>query len=163
MTREIKFRVWDTVEKVMYIDHLYIKRLKGHLFFSLEGDMTCYREDIRGGDDCLGDLDIGYCPSDFIVMQYTGLQDKNGKEIYEGDVVELPSYMMGKKYGTFLKKVEFKDGVFGIREEALFTPLIDTEESDLDSKRRIPNYGVVYDRTFPQANIIGNIYENPEL
>ena len=64
MTREIKFRIWRIEEKKMYPAY------------------SIYDIDIE---------DEGCVPSnDAIVMQFTGLLDKNGKEIYEGDIVEDP-------------------------------------------------------------------------
>ena len=66
---------------------------------------------------------------DFVLMQYTGLKDKNGKEIYEGDILKT-------KYGT---KFSFNDLV----EYHIW-------------KMKAPN-------AFYDVEIIGNIYENPEL
>lgn len=61
MTREIKFRFWDKYNKEMLYRDLY--------FFEEEG--------IRTVPD-----------KQYEVMQYTSLKDKNGKEVYEGDVVK---------------------------------------------------------------------------
>jgi len=71
------------------------------------------------------------------IEQYTGLKDKNGKEIYEGDIV-------GEEGIVYL--VEFEDGMF---ELAHGTPLID--------------WIYARERQGLEIEIIGNIHEIPEL
>lgn len=72
------------------------------------------------------------------LMQYTGLKDKNGKEIYEGDIVQTHT----KEFA----KVVFQNGCF-MWDNA---PLCYDEEWE-------------FAKTEKWAEIIGNIYENPEL
>ena len=69
------------------------------------------------------------------IGQYTGLDDKNGKEIYEGDIV---------KYENMTGKIMFFNGSF------ILSDLEETEEWEL---------GVINE----EVEIIGNIYDNPEL
>jgi uncharacterized phage protein (TIGR01671 family) len=80
----------------------------------------------------------------FPVNQYTGLKDKNGKEIYEGDVLE---YRDGTDYAHFKIYWNEKDARF-----------YDTRIEDGDSQTGYDGFNF-----FTDCKIIGNIHENPEL
>ncbi len=72
MNREIKFRIWDTENKEM----LKVQEL--------DFEPTFYGGRILIRPDQYSDY---FDAEDMILMQYTGLHDKNGKEIYEGDII----------------------------------------------------------------------------
>ena len=74
-----------------------------------------------------------------VVMQYTGLKDKNGKEIYEGDLVTNQSRNNKQPHPVIFKQGKFIAFYQNLAYD--FAPEIDIE----------------------QIEIIGNIYENPEL
>lgn len=83
--------------------------------------------------------EIGFRSNKFYVwLQYTGLKDKHGKEIYEGDILQLPSRYYGDTY---------------------YEKSIGVIEWDYDSWY-VKNQG---DAQYSDMEIIGNIYENPEL
>ena len=79
------------------------------------------------------------------VMQYTGLQDKNGKEIYEGDIVAV------KKFKWIIAMGCSTDGEYGWLQKRIGDDVgksyIITENDGIDER----------------YEVIGNIYENPEL
>lgn len=78
--------------------------------------------------------------ANIILMQYTGLNDKNGKEIYEGDIVEHRNFL-----NEFIGRYEVRWGQFG------FTLA--------DPSKPLENYYV----TPTLLEVIGNIHSNPEL
>ena len=119
--REIKFRAWHKEEKIIG-EVLGIDILHKEIFFSNE-DVDCYEHtDFKNIE----------------LMQYTGLKDKNNKEIYEGDIVTLHN----SKY-----KVIF------LNEEARFVLRDDEFEYEIPFTNN----------NNKRMEIIGNIYENPEL
>ena len=75
-----------------------------------------------------------------ILMQFTGLTDKNGKEIYEGDIVDVDDYSNGAYFGINQPRkritIQYQDLSVGI------------------------GFHILHKNN---AEIIGNIYENPEL
>ena len=130
--REIKFRAWHKEKKLM----LDVATIEFREDGTCEG-ARCNHPLIHGGNWYY------YLDEDIKLIQYTGLKDKNGKEVYEGDIVEC--YVDGIKE---ISKVEFFEGCFCIR----------AKNNDPDY---IPCLCTV--DTNQTLEIIGNIYENPEL
>lgn len=146
MTREIKFRAWDKDSGVMYYSDKDEDNGEGFILWNIDSGGIYFTEnqmwhEIEGGEDSGEKWDYRKPNQD--LMQFTGLKDKNGKEIYEGDIVKFIDTEFGGE--AFLATnaegiVSYKDGCFGIdiKDYHLLLPL-----------RKI--------------EVIGNIYENPEL
>ena len=124
--REIKFRAWIKEKKAIFevilIDYVtkkvtYLLERVGHLL------------NVR--NDKFNDVEF---------MQYTGLEDKNGKEIYEGDI-------LFESFGERYYKVVFENGSFRAEFKG------DFEEYSFD----------LIDVVAQGCEVLGNIYENPEL
>lgn len=156
MSREIKFRAWDKeAEQMIHSDDRDIKERGEEYFFSFSNDnLSC---------SCLVDCEdiMGYTTQESEeldnIMQYTGLKDKNGKEIYEGDIWydsdEYVTYVCrwDDDYARFVWESYAIPGMMtesGWNEDAGEWSHIDTEGIDSYDTKSI--------------EIIGNEYENPE-
>lgn len=130
--REIKFRCWDTENKEM----LDIQELD-------------YRDSYNGQPMIRTTMYSDYYDTeDMILMQYTGLKDKNGKEIYEGDIIYCKKYIGGNWIEDCIEKgyVNFNNGEFGLyRKQEYYQSLYKFKEYDYEFE------------------VIGNMYDNPEL
>ena len=102
---------------------------------------------------------IGYSGGNYSIrfdeielMQYTGLKDKNGKEIYEGDIVKVKLYK-GEEEEYFLGKVEYFGSNF----------IVDSDNNSDYHVYDLDGFGIDFKYNLEDCEVIGNIYENPEL
>jgi len=122
--REIKFRAWDK----------YFKE------FSLTVNVEAYK------------LSLDY-PDRYVLMQFTGLKDKNGKEIYEGDIVRYRIY-----YTNFFRTKPNSNhhdehiGIVEWRNDSACFWINGKTWTEFD-----------WIKIIASVKVIGNIYENPEL
>jgi hypothetical protein len=145
--REIKFRAWDIVIKEMYED------LHGFIYFDDEDEKDAlYKPMIRLVNDT---IDESFLYGRIILMQFTGLLDKNGKEIYEGDMIRY-KYLPGKGFWNCDKMHIIKWGSTGFKMEPL--PNKGGFNGWLCS---LP--GAYMPSCQELFEVIGNIYSNPEL
>ena len=138
--REIKFRAWQSC-KPGYVYKDEVPRM-------IDLDMQAYLE--SGGIN--GDIE-NMQKSGIILMQFTGLKDtatgsKNGKDIYEGDIVKFKAMILGKREDA-VGYVHFNTPSFEI---CLIKP-----EEYAGKSRPMINW------IQKEMEVIGNIYENPEL
>ena len=132
MKREIKFRAWDNLRKEMF--------LPASINLFIGTPRYC-------GDD----------PQDTLLMQYTGLKDKNGKEIYEGDIRrEEIEEDEGDRRMYFVCK--------WLKQTCSFV-WMDFGDTVTDwNKEKDMEYPCSLLKEEAQLYVIcGNIYENPEL
>ena len=139
MNRDIEFRIWAD-------NQFYYKCLVGNTNNIEDNNWTCpmvWLEDKKEWVNC----DNG------IIQQYTGLKDKNGKKIFEGDIIDIHQTVNG--YNQFV--IEYDKYKFSAR------------YYNQDKKQTGSWYGYDLDELFEinesekEIEVIGNIYENKEL
>jgi uncharacterized phage protein (TIGR01671 family) len=112
--REIKFRAWDKVDKII----LEI----GSLFFETGGIKGFFKKS-----------EHFLHKNNYILMQYTGFKDKNGKDIYEGDICKFANWKS--------KEIIWNDGRYMLGNTMVICCKMECDEME----------------------VIGNIYENKGL
>ena len=139
--RELKFRVWD-------------------------GELMHYNARVGGFDEtrptvykCCGMISkwVNVEPlSDKEIMQYTGLMDKNGKEIYEGDIIQSKSEMVRLVTNEPTGRIAIKNYTVRWEHEIARWGRFKDGKFELLS-------GLKKEYLDQWYTVIGNIYENPEL
>lgn len=128
MNKDVEFRAWVKSKKQMVDVETIDLRYKNITFIEQDKEYN----------DVIRELTVSFKGVE--LMQYTGLKDKNGVKIFEGDI--LPIWENGENH---LYKVVY-DG------DCFMLAMLDSEQGSypLSVKHK-------------QSEVIGNIYENPEL
>ena len=135
MKREIKFRAWNDLHNKMYP--------VSDIEWDTDGRMWVTADDGKNGIELIDD--------EAYLMQYTGLHDKNGREIYESDILKVT----GEDGESYVATVKW----FGDEDYPAF---------DLEGIPETWFYGAnalatIFQEGVETCEVIGNIFENPEL
>lgn len=119
--RELKFKVWDKASKTF----LYSEIAGKHPFHFIGGGET-YEI-------------VPSCP-DYVIVQYTGLKDKHGQKIYEGDIVRI----LDNEEKALMLECDY-----------------DSDTGSYVFKTSTGSY--YWEEVSGQATVVGNIFQNPKL
>ena len=130
--REIKFRAWDKKLKVMLIPFAIEFDSKRITFDGLDYHQLC----------------------DFELIQFTGLKDKNGKEIYEGDILESTNRAKGENINV---EIAYNDKMGGYC-------IVDGWHWKRGSSKESRTADMLSGwLDIMKFKVVGNIYDNPGL
>lgn len=180
--REIKFRVWDKINKrMLYMYDEYNRVQIDELCFCQRGCSLVsirlakgyeYRKLIRKGELCRNkvefengkqyEMETYLGTDDVILMQFTGLKDKNNKEIYEGDIVNHYGFKSEFVvcFGTYKRK-DFSNNDRQVKHHGFYCKPI----SNYDERTQIEWNGDIESLVNFRngVEIIGNKFQNPKL
>ncbi len=146
MNRPIKFRAW--ISNPVNRGYVDPSSQGGVMFYQNDQYLGSFlRRSNTTASNKEHDSYVG--PDDLILLQFTGLHDKNGKEIYEGDILQWTDGDMWKGV------VEWSEG------DADF--LLDNPQASLGGFETNPTLNGLDGIRSRGYSVIGNIYENPEL
>lgn len=144
MNREIKFRAWDGDKKQMHLPE-YSDKETFHVL--ADGTIVETREYGFERHEMTSAR-----PDTWTLMQYTALKDKNGKEIYEGDILRIT--WRTPNYGKYFQS----DDMWNDNEEIVFVEWRNMGFAFIEKSGKQHSK-----RKDADIEIIGNINENPEL
>lgn len=156
MNREIKFRAWDKKENKFIEDFTGVSNEETGQYYNC-------------GIDCDGSIYVDihgeHNEGRYVIQQYTCLKDKEGKEIYEGDIIEVSQATSLEK--QFKGVVAFNDGTFCLEqliqpERAIKSGIKEYVRFWNDGDHEHYSIEMICDG-WCKVDLIGNIFENPEL
>ena len=130
----LKMRIWDSIEKKFITN-------KKCIIDNLEKDVENNSIELNSAGR-------------YIFLKYIGLEDKNDKEIYEGDIVKFEDCYFDQKDNFYNIGVVQRER----NTDELTIGQLLYQKTDFDE-----NYIDYIEQTFEVCEVIGNIYQNPEL
>ncbi|MFW2110355.1 YopX family protein [Bacillus spizizenii] len=167
--REIKFRAWSNKYQHMFRVSEISQDRSGYTHGIVDAEFKNeFEPEFDSPFAWIGRVDfkkssdgrvaaLGQNPDDepFYLMQYTGLKDKNGREIYEGDSYTA-KHKLGKVYtGQVKYDLSFVFDIEGFEE------LFINGVGAVKTNRTFDIHSFI--KWFDEVEVIGNIYEDPEL
>lgn len=150
MQDRFKFRCWDKENKCMHYPTRYSN-------FNIVNGVIVKIESYLTGNGVYRGKGVAYEFDDAILMQCTGLKDKNDKLIYEGDIVKYAEFdwtdFSFKDWETEIAQV-----VWGNTYDNYY-PAFDLKDTDFDGTNA---FAYLFNEGWT-IEVIGNIYQNPEL
>lgn len=138
--REIKFRAWSYADNTMF----YQDKQKTEEAESVSRWLVTHG-------------------AAYAVMQYTGLKDKNGKEIYEGDVIKISNWEYAKQHYKPRPKRKDCEGIFVVEVELRSWGYEFSWENISGYECSTHIMGFPAEGHSENLEVIGNIHQNPEL
>ena len=140
----LKYRAWDSAKKEMFKDTFAITE-SGQV-------VVVEQESVASSPDYV-------FVDHLVIMQSTGLKDKNGKEIFEGDILEIQGIRMVVKFGSYeyIESSKSNGHTLGVVYDDLgfYVKCINAADPD-----RISPFEP---KTLKESYVIGNRFETPEL
>lgn len=131
--RELKFRVWDSEYKEMLYNGNMLSQEDGRVYANYK----------------IGVIKA-FSPNCYTVMQYIGLNDKNGKNIFEGDIVEFDDSLTNSRPVKGIGEIVFCKDLNLVRAPSYCIHFLK------------PTQGI-HTNMWGDIKVIGNVFENPEL
>lgn len=169
MSRKIKFRAWDHKEKKMIPSIGLTEDGTPFIMRSIYKENTG-QETRKQNASC-----VAFDKEEIEIMQFTGLKDKNGKEIYEGDIVKRRYFPLGAdpKVIEYCKIgiVVYQDNYFGLQLKIDGTKILNEERASYYQRTeskvyKHPTQGLDWVDKYihpSDSEIIGNLFEHPHL
>ena len=149
--REIKFRIWSKRHN---------KWINNYAVIDCDGNVNSHFLEICDDGQKIEHI-VGLPKEENIIQQFIGISDKNGKEIYEEDIVEL-SYWKGDYFDNN-KELNNYGVIKYVSEYATYYAVGKTKDGQSTVHCQLYSKPAIGNSFKQRIEIIGNIFETPEL